>query len=476
MLNKNGTALPGKIAMKISPNILGDLGKYCDKILIITGTNGKTTTTNLINHILNEKYSVLSNLKGSNMIQGVITPFIVDGKKHYDWGVFEVDEGSVPIVTQYLNADYIILTNFFRDQLDRYGEVDNTLNLVKDSINFNRPNKDKQSNKIKQTKLIINGDDPLNLNFKDLKNDKIYFGVLKNSYSKDKLTVTESIFCSNCGKRLEYEYFNYGNIGKFECPNCLQTNPQLDYYVNFINNINNEQYEFKVKVNKKIKTFNVSSYDINEDNVNNDEIEENNDIDSYFSNEILFTFKYLGIYNIYNCIAAIAFSFEIGLSYTYIKNKLETFDYKLGRMETIKLKDKEVILILSKNPVGLSEVLSTIIHDKRKKSVMFILNDEKADGQDISWIWDSDVEQIAKSISIKEFYASGMRSEEVALRLKYAGFDIDKIKTYSSSNGDNIRKSIMDLVKNGEKRIYVIGTFTAMPKARKILIELSNHK
>ncbi|KZX12135.1 MurT ligase domain-containing protein [Methanobrevibacter filiformis] len=425
LLKKQGTALPGKIALKIYPNILKYMGNKCDKIVIITGTNGKTTTNNLINHVLSGKYSVVSNIKGSNMIQGVVTPFIVDSAKRYDWGVFEVDEGSIPIVSQYITADYMILTNFFRDQLDRYGEVDSTVKLVKSAI---KPG----------TTLILNGDDPLNSKFEELPNKKIYYGVLKNKLSKSELSVAEAIFCSKCGNRLEYNYLNYGNIGHYKCRECGLERPKLKYYVSSVD-VESNKYKFTAN--------------------------------SLTEKNSKFVFRYLGLYNIYNCIAAIAFSYENGLKYDYVKNKLENFDYKLGRMETIKFKTKDVILILSKNPVGLSEVLSTIGYDTNKKSVMFVLNDASADGKDISWIWDADMEQIANINTINKFYASGHRSEEVALRLKYAGFDEEKIKIYESTKENNIKNSIKNLLKDGESKSYVIGTFTAMPVARNILIK-----
>ncbi|MDR1721656.1 MAG: hypothetical protein LBR24_01235 [Methanobrevibacter sp.] len=163
LLGRTGTALPGNIALRIYPDILKEMSGRCAKIAIITGTNGKTTTNNLINHILWGKYSsIVSNLKGANMVQGVVTGFVVNFKNSYDWGIFEVDEGSVPVVSRYLTADYIVITNFFRDQLDRFGEVDNTIKMVYDSL------------KDTKTKIIVNADDPSNQKFSQLPNEKIY--------------------------------------------------------------------------------------------------------------------------------------------------------------------------------------------------------------------------------------------------------------------------------------------------------------
>ncbi|MCL2116703.1 MAG: MurT ligase domain-containing protein [Methanobrevibacter sp.] len=434
LLKKQGTALPGKIALKLYPTILKEMGKKCKKTLIISGTNGKTTTNNLINHILNGKYdNIVSNLKGANMIQGVVTSFIVNDKNSYDWGVFEVDEGSIPTVTKYIdNPDYIILTNFFKDQLDRFGEVENTIKIVHEGI------------KNLDSTLILNGDDPSSLKFNDLNNKKIYYGLNENKFSKTDHTVAEAIFCGNCGNRLDYDFISYGNVGKYYCNNCGFKRPNLDYLAESID-IKENSYEFTVKTKNK-------------------------------ENTIVY-FKYLGIYNIYNSIAAIAFSCENGLNLTFIKERIESFDYKLGRMETLKFPDKEVILVLSKNPVGLSEVLTTFSYDESKKSIMFILNDTPADGKDVSWIWDADVEQLNKIKNIANFYCSGVRAEDAALRVKYAGLDTNKIKIYSSSNETDIETSINDILNQNVEKVVIIGTFTATPAARTILInKLSKYK
>lgn len=431
LLGKQGTALPGKIALKLYPNILKEMGKKCEKILIISGTNGKTTTNNLINHILNGKYdNIVSNLKGANMIQGVVTSFIVNNKNSYDWGAFEVDEGSIPTVTKYINPNYIILTNFFRDQLDRFGEVENTIRIVHDAI------------KNLDSTLILNGDDPSSLKFNDLNNKKIYYGLNENKFSKTENTVAEAIFCGECGNRLDYEFISYGNVGKYHCDKCGSKRPNLDYLSESID-IKDNSYEFIVKTkNKETKTV---------------------------------YFKYLGIYNIYNSVSAIAFALENELNLSFIKERIENFDYKLGRMETIKFPDKTIVLVLSKNPVGLSEVLTTFSYDESKKSLMFILNDTPADGKDVSWIWDADIEQLNKINNIANFYCSGVRAEDAALRIKYTGFNTDKIKIYSSSNENDIETPIDDILNQNIEKAFIIGTFTATPIARAILInKLSN--
>ena len=430
---RQGTALPGKVALTICPDILMDLAKRCNRTVVITGTNGKTTTNNLINHILSGKYnSLVSNLKGANMIQGVVTSFVVNTKSSYDWGIFEVDEGSIPNVTQYFSPDYMILTNFFRDQLDRYGEVDNTIKIVFDAL------------KTVDSTLILNGDDPSTVQFNKLANRKVYYGFNKNQFSKTDHTVAEAIFCKECGKRLSYEFISYGNIGDYYCKNCGTKRPKLDYSAESID-IKNNAYEFNLKLSDKA----------NKNNIKNNE---------------MFIFKYMGIYNIYNCLAAISLCLLEDLDISFIKNQIENFDYKLGRMETIKFPKKDVVLVLSKNPVGLSEVLNSFSYDEGPKSVMFLMNDTPADGKDVSWIWDADFEQIANIKKIKHFYCSGTRAEEAVLRLKYTDFDLDKVKIYVSKDELDVEKPIKEILAEEEKS-YIIGTFTATPEVRKVLLK-----
>ena len=432
---RQGTALPGKIALKICPNILEELAKKCDKTVVITGTNGKTTTNNLINHILSGKYkNIASNLKGANMIQGVVSSFVVNSKKRYDWGIFEVDEGSIPDVTQFFSPDYVILTNFFRDQLDRYGEVDNTINMVYDSL------------KSLDSTIILNCDDPSTIQFNKLNNKKLFYGFNKNQFSKKDHTVSEAIFCKNCGHRLDYEFISYGNIGDYSCANCGAKRPNINYKAESID-IEDNSYEFILKV----------------DNATDDK----NNLGTV---EDRFVFKYLGIYNIYNCLAAIALCLTENFDISFVKNQIESFDYKLGRMETIHFPNKDVVLVLSKNPVGLSEVLNTISYYEDPKDIMFCLNDTPADGKDTSWIWDADFNQINDIKNINNFFCSGVRANDAVLRLKYIDFDTSKIKTHVSKDVNDFKKPINEILAS-DKKSYIIGTFTAVPRIRALLME-----
>ena len=421
-----GTALPGKVAMIINPDLLLILNSRCKRKVIITGTNGKTTTNNLINHILNSEYEdILSNLMGANMPQGVASAFLNNTKKVYDWGIFEVDEGSFPDVVKYIEPDYVVITNFFRDQLDRFGEIENTSNIVYEAI------------KPLNTTLILNADDPMVSNFKDLGKKNVYYGVEQTKFSSKTQRVVESRFCPICSNNLEYEYFNYGQLGRYECNSCDFKNPDYNYRVSEIE-YHDDSYHFKVD-NSKGQT-----------------------------NDVIF--RYDGIYNAYNCCAAIAFSIEAGLDMEQVVERIDNFDYKLGRMENFEFQDKIVKIVLVKNPIGLSEVIKSISNDKRKKSLLFILNDNPADGTDVSWIWDANVEAINDIDNLTSIHCSGTRANDIALRIKYSESSGNNMEI-----NDNMEESIENVLREDVEIIYILPTYTAVFLTRDYIMGHLNH-
>ncbi len=425
IIGMKGTALPGKVALRLNPNMLKIIDSRCKKKLIITGTNGKTTTNNLINHIVSGKYpNLLSNLRGANMPQGVASAFLNDLKDEYDWGIFEVDEGSFPSVVKHIKPDYVLITNFFRDQLDRFGEIENTAKIVYDAI------------KPLETKLILNADDPLVVKFKDLNKPSLYYGVERTKFSSMDQRVVESKFCPFCNSGLVYEYFNYGQLGKYHCKKCGFENPEYKYKISAIEYVNNS-YEFMIQT------------------VNGDK------------NTIVF--GYDGIYNAYNCCAAVAFAQEAGLEMEMITERIKNFDYKLGRMENFEYDAKIIKIVLVKNPIGLTEVLNSISNDKRKKSILFILNDNPADGTDVSWIWDANVETFNEIENLEKIHCSGIRANDIALRIKYAN-----TRKIPNIINNNIENSIEDAISDDVEIVYILPTYTAVYNTREIVLNLIN--
>lgn len=424
LFGKTATALPGKVALKIQPDSLKIIRERCKKVIFITGTNGKTTTNNLLNHILEEKYTIVSNLRGANMRQGVVSAYLKDIKDEYDIGIFEIDEGSFLPIARDMNPDYILITNFFRDQLDRYGEIESTVSMVYDNI------------KPLDTTLILNADDPFVCKFRDLHKKNIFYGVKLNKFSSQCEQLVETRFCPVCNNSLEYDYYNYGHLGGYYCNNCDFSNSEYDY---FISDLNYDNYKYCFDINGKNKKIlkNVC-------------------------------FGYDGIYNIYNCCGVFALSFELGVEPDLIKAKMQDFSYKLGRMEEITYNDKIIKIALVKNPIGLTEVIRSISHDSRNKALLFILNDNPADGRDVSWIWDADLTKFKDIENVKNIYCSGKRAEDIAMRIKYADISQELIEI-----DDNMKKAIKKAINEDVEIVYILPTYTAVFETRDIVYEIT---
>lgn len=424
--NKSGTALPGKIALTIDHNILESVNQKCDKIILITGTNGKTTTNNLTNHIINnEKKIILSNLKGANMIQGLVSAYIRNTQDHYDYGIFEVDEGSLNKVVQYLKPDYIIITNFFRDQLDRFGEIEDTVDHVYNSVK-----------QVPETKLILNTDDPLINKFKTLPNKYITFG-LKSDNTQIENEILTLKNCPQCGSNLKYNTYTYSHLGDYECTKCNFKRGKSDYTV--------------IKTETKDNSRQLIT------------IQDKN------NNTHTINYGYIGIYNAYNICGVYALCDDLNIKTKHIIQNMENFEFSLGRMEEMKYKNKTIKIILTKNPTGLTQSAKIISEDKRKKSIVQILNDNPADGCDTSWIWDANT-QYQNPETIQNYYCSGKRSEDIAIRMKYENIPLNKIKI-----NDNMQQTINTAIEDDIEILYVLPTYTAIFETRDYIEKITQH-
>lgn len=426
-MGNSATAMPGYIALRIQPQLLEVVKQRCKKVIFITGTNGKTTTNNLLNHILKDDCSVLSNLKGANMPQGIVSAYIKGNRHEYDLGIFEIDEGSFLEISEGINPDYIIITNFFRDQLDRYGEIESTVSMVYEAI------------KPLDTTLILNADDPFVCKFQDLGKKNIFYGVQMNKFSSAEEKLVETRFCPVCNSGIDYDYYNYGHLGKYHCKSCDFKNPPYNYHITRLD-YDNYRYCFDVNIkNEKIL-----------DNV---------------------CFGYDGIYNIYNCCGVFSLSYELGIGPHKIKSRMQDFNYKLGRMEEVLYKGKIIKIALVKNPIGLTEVIRSISHDNRNKAILFILNDNPADGRDVSWIWDAGLGKFKDIENLKNIYCSGKRAEDIAMRIKYAHIPSKLIEI-----DDNMKNAIKKAIAEEVEVIYILPTYTAVFKTRDLVFEFTGQK
>ena len=335
----NGSTWPGHIALLINPNLIsGILNNSNITIIFVTGTNGKTTTSKLIKTILESNgKSVFLNKSGANLLNGVASSLILEadifGKIKKDFAVFEIDENSLTGVSSKVKPDYLIALDLFRDQLDRYGEIDTISKswaLVYEKIKH-------------KTKFILNADDPqiAYLGMKD-KTDSVYFGI--NDFSlKTEIPqhAADSILCPKCSQKLAFNPLYFSHLGNWSCPNCKLKRPTL-------------------------------------------EIEKNN------------VYPLEGTYNIYNVLAAVLLAKTIGISEKNINSALENFIPAFGRQEEIIVENKKIKFFLAKNPTSFNESLRTI-KALGAKQLLIVLNDRIPDGRDVSWIWDVDFEIFVNS-------------------------------------------------------------------------------
>lgn len=416
---KGGTTFPGTIALKFDKNILKTVS-HGYKTILVTGTNGKTTTTSMITNVLRaEGYDVITNNTGANLFRGIVTCFIDNfrffKKKTNSYAVIEVDEANVKFVTEYISPDIITITNLFRDQLDRYGEVYSTLDKILEGIH-----------KTPNTKLILNGDDSL-FGKLDLDNTIIYYGFNKGITSNASIEVNaDAKFCKFCKAPYEYNFITYNHLGDFYCPNCGYKRPELSYHVDEITEL---------------------AADFSTVTINNTEV----------------TISQSGAYNIYNGLCAFAITKELGVSTKTIQDSLSKQDSSFGRQEEITVKDKSLKIILVKNPAGYNQAIDTLCLNKEPFSTVFFLNDNYADGQDVSWIWDVEFEKL-NSLPIKDIFISGIRMYDMAVRLKTAGLNQDNFHIEADY------EKLTTLIENAStNRVYVLATYTAMINYRKYL-------
>lgn len=413
---KGGSSLPGKLTLKLDPDILKAFSQKYD-LVIVTGTNGKTLTTALSVRVLKQKYpQVLTNPTGSNMAQGIVTTFITAKKpKGKGLAVLEVDEANVAKVCEAITPKAFVITNLFRDQMDRYGEIYTTYDKILAGVKL-----------APQATIITNGDEAI-FNSRDLPNPVIYYGF--NHHHVDDMQApanTDGLLCPKCQHILHYHLLTYANLGDYFCPNCGFHRPELTYTV--------------TKLNELTPTYSVFELD-----------------------GVPVKIGIGGVYNIYNALAAYALGRFLGVEVDQIKAAFEGDERVFGRQEVIKVGDKEVTLILVKNPVGLNQVLDMILTDPEPFSLGVLLNANYADGIDTSWIWDGNFEQLVDR-HLPFIMTGGERYKDISTRLTMAGLKLD-------AQEPDLSQVIAKIPTMPTKHVYLLATYTAVLQLRKQLAE-----
>jgi lipid II isoglutaminyl synthase (glutamine-hydrolysing) len=427
-----GTSFPGKLLLRMDPRAIARLSRRLGRgAIVVSATNGKTTTAGMIAAILREAHvATVHNRAGANMPGGVATALLeqTGGNGRPAIGLFEVDEAWLPSVVEDVSPHTVLLGNLFRDQLDRYGELEKLADDWSALV----------AERAGRTAFVLNADDPL---VADLGRDRdgvprervTYFGLEDRSHALERIEhASDAKHCRRCGTAYTYSAAYLGHLGVYECPNCGNARPEPSVAAR------------RVELNgMKGSGFTLTAP----------------------AGEIDIRLRLPGLYNVYNATAAAACCLQIGITLDEVKRGLELFSASFGRAEQIDLGDREVAILLVKNPAGANEVFRTLagLDDEGELDVWMVLNDRIADGRDISWIWDADFETLAPRAG--RVVCSGTRAEELALRLKYAGVGQRRLEVVPALERGFDRAH----TGSAERMLYVLPTYTALLELRDVL-------
>lgn len=398
LLKRNASYFPGNLALKICPKFLAQVDKP-EIIIGVTGTNGKTTVSNMINDILIDNgYKVINNRYGSNMNTGIAASFVenntLSGKNKNDIAVFEMDERSTVHIFKYITPTYLICNNISRDSIKRNANTAFIADIINNAIPRN-------------TTLITNGDDPICVDLAR-QNNKIYYGIDKLDTDTEKCEniVQDMVLCPECGTKLEYEYYRYHHVGKMHCPNCDFKTPNMNYEITKIN------YE-----DKKITI---------KDNANKTEYEYSMITD--------------GIINIYNMLAAITVLKQIGLSDEKISESLKKTKIVDTRFMVDEAGGKKIVLHLAKgqNPIACSRAFDYVRKQPERKTIILLLDDLHEENEVITWLYDADYEFL-NGENVEQIIVSGRRAKDTVVRLLMAGVPKEKI-SLERNEAESVRK------------------------------------
>ncbi len=427
-----GSALPGKYALRLCPAFLAAAAAQVrKKIIVVCGTNGKTTTNNLIASAAElEGFAVVCNRAGANMLNGIAAAFAQKmdflGRLDCDYACIEADEATLPLLFDHFTADVICATNLFRDQLDRYGEIDIASALLK-----------KAFDKAPDAVYVLNADDPVTSVFG---NDRqaYYYGIMQNTALVCCDEVRDGGSCQLCGQPLCYDYYNYGQLGRYRCAGCGCQNPLISVGADAIY-IKDGELDFDI-----VNTGGLAGVPP----------------EAHIHSGVA------GLYNVYNMLAAYCVCAVAGVCPAAAAEAMAVQQPEPGRMSRFEIGGKCVYLVLSKNPTGFNQSVTSVLNDCRPKDLLLVLNDNAQDGEDISWIWDVDFESLMDSGA--HCTITGQRRYDMYLRLKYAGYEQDRLWVK-----DDITSALAKMLESDKNVYYALVNYTAMYPAYVALTKLA---
>jgi UDP-N-acetylmuramyl tripeptide synthase len=423
-----GTAIAGLVGLKLRPDLVGQLASQLGQgCVIVTGTNGKTTTSRLIAEIARASgLAPLANASGSNLIRGVaatltqavdVTGTLQDGEKRL--GVFEVDEATVPLVLRQLKPRAAIFTNLFRDQLDRYGEVEAVAALWRGTL----------ADAPEGMTLVLNADDPSIAALGEGHANSLYFGIEDASLARDQIEHASDALNCRCGARLTYDVVYFGHLGHWRCAACGRHRPAPQVSASDVQLRDGRSSTFELRPAGTTVEMSLG-----------------------------------GLYNVYNALAAAAIAQALSLPSRAVTGALQSTGAAFGRQEAFEVDGRRVEMFLAKNPAGTNQVLDAVRRDPERKTALVLLNDGIADGRDISWVWDADFETAAGQF--ETVIVSGTRAAEMALRLKYAEWPEDRLRVEADTT---VALNTALAATPAGACLTIIPTYTAMLTVRELL-------
>ena len=422
---RGGTTAPGRLLLRLEDDAIGQLGaRLEDGAVCLSATNGKTTTASMLTEILERAGKrVVRHRAGSNMHWGVATARLDAGRTRGELGLFEVDEAWLPSVARQLDPRALVLCNLFRDQLDRYGELETIADRWAELV----------AERDGRSAFVLNADDPLVADLGRERAAVTYFGVEDDSLALPELQhAADSKHCRRCGHAYEYEAIYLGHLGHYRCPNCGRARPGASVAAErvVLRGMDGSDVELRTPAGR-----------------------------------VSLRLPLPGLYNVYNALAAAAAATALGASLDDVRTGLEQTHAVFGRVERLPIDGREVAILLVKNPAGANEVLRTLTLEPGAIDLWLALNDKIADGRDVSWIWDADFELLAGRV--RRATCSGTRAEEMALRLKYAGIDA-RIEV-DRDLGASLDAAVAD--RDGGAPLFALPTYTALLELRDLLAE-----
>jgi UDP-N-acetylmuramyl tripeptide synthase len=416
-----GTTIPGKLLAELDRDAIDRLAaRLATGTAVVSATNGKTTTTAMAAEILRPRYRLAHNGAGANLVSGVASTLLSAGDA--DLGLFEVDEGALPELLQRLRPTAVCLGNLFRDQLDRYGELELVAERWREAV----------AALPAEAQLVYNADDPQLAAVAEAHERSVAFGLDDPSVARPALQhAADSKYCVRCGTPYDYSAAYVGHLGAYSCPRGDHARPPLEVAAREISLQGLERAAFRLDTPEGSRRIELGLP---------------------------------GLYNVYNAVAAAALSRALGADLDEIAAGLERFSAAFGRFERIAVGGKRILLLLIKNPAGANEAVRTLVDGRPPQVVVVALNDEIADGRDVSWIWDVDFEPLLAGL--ETLVAAGGRAAELALRFRYGGLEEKAIEI--EPDLDRALDRGLELTPDGGE-LVVLPTYTAMLGLQRLL-------